>query len=50
VRIVSNLLEALGLLGLVVAAYFVDWRLALALASLVAVVLGLVLDPPRRSE
>lgn len=45
---ISNLLEVLGLLAVVVAAYLFDPRLGLLAAGLVAVLVGYVLDAPRR--
>lgn len=47
-KTVSNALEVLGLLCVVAGAYLFDWRLAVFVAGLVLLVLGLVLDPPRR--
>jgi len=42
----STPLEVVGLLLVVVAAYFVDWRLALAVAGLLLVLVGFALDRP----
>lgn len=45
-RHVSTLIELVGLALLVLAAYFVDWRLAVALAGAVLVFVGYALDRP----
>lgn len=47
-RIVSPLLEVLGLGSVVVAAALVDYRLGLAVFGAVLVLVGMALDPPAR--
>ena len=40
----SNILEALGLVAVVVGVYFFDWRAAVVVAGVLAVVVGFALD------
>lgn len=49
-RIASTLAEVLGLLAVTIGAYLFDWRAGLIVGGLVLVLVGLALDPPRRSE
>lgn len=49
-KIFSSLLEALGLLAIVGGATWVDVRLGVIVCGVVLVLLGLTLDPPRRSR
>lgn len=46
----SSILEAAGLLAVIAAAFLFDPRLGLAAAGVVAVLVGLALDPPRRER
>ncbi len=46
----SSLLELLGLMALVLAAYLVDWRLAIAGGGVVLVLVGMALDPQPRGD
>lgn len=48
VKFLSSFLEALGLVALIVGAAWFDVRLGVMVGGLVLVLLGLVLDPPRR--
>ena len=45
---ISSALELLGLIAVVVSLWLLDWHLGTAAAGIVAVLMGLVLDPPRR--
>lgn len=45
-RHVSTLLELVGLALVVVAAYFLDWRLAVAVGGTLLVFIGYALDRP----
>jgi hypothetical protein len=45
----SSLIEALGLVAVVAGAALFDWRAGLIVLGLVLLLVGIVLDPPRRS-
>jgi hypothetical protein len=47
-KFLSSLLEVLGLLAVVVGAALFDYRAGLIAAGVVAVLVGLALDPPER--
>lgn len=49
-RLLSTLVEVLGLLAVVVGAFLIDWRLGVMVAGVVLVLVGLALDPPRRER
>lgn len=49
-RILSSLLEVLGLGAVTGGAFLFDWRLGVMVAGVVLVLLGFVTDPPRRPE
>ena len=46
-RTLASVFEAVGLLGVLVAAVLVDWRLGLAVGGALLVLVGLALDAPR---
>lgn len=47
-RPLSTILELLGLLAVLVGAFLLDWRAGVVACGLVAILVGLALDPPGR--
>lgn len=49
-RAFSSALELVGLLAIVAGFALIDWRYAVIAAGFLTILVGFVLDPPRRRE